>query len=192
MTRALVALVLVWASTGSAIPALAFGLAGPLGTAADHQGQDPGPGNPAPMMQGAAGARSQVEGSGGEGPRALVFGSRRDPFRLPRPAAPGAVAGGRGSRLPAYLPPGNQGLLINELILEGVLSENSGQTMIAIVTNDTHRAYFLRQNEAVYDGTVARITPGAIYFRQRLANLRGGSSFRYVVKRLATLEGESK
>jgi hypothetical protein len=121
-----------------------------------------------------------------------VFTGRRDPFRLPPPPAKNAQSAADGNRLPAYLPPGNRGLIIGQLTLKGVLSEDSGQTMIAIVSNKTQRAYFLRQNEAVYDGAVIRITPEAIYFSERTTNSKGESIFRPVVKRLTVSQGEAQ
>ncbi|MGH9437694.1 MAG: hypothetical protein ACRD22_07310 [Terriglobia bacterium] len=113
--------------------------------------------------------------------------SKRDPFRLPPPPSPGgaksklALARGRAT---IALPPGPAGLLIDQLRLQGTVSADAGHRMIAIVTNDTDVAYFLRPDEAVFDGVVTQITPGAVYFRQRLQDAHGQESFREVVKRL--------
>ena len=41
------------------------------------------------------------------------------------------------------LPPGVRGLLISQLKLEGVVREQTANKMIAVVTNETKRAYFL-------------------------------------------------
>jgi hypothetical protein len=42
--------------------------------------------------------------------------------------------------------------------------------MIAVVTNYTKRAYFLRENDTVYNGIVSRITPDAVYFKENTLN----------------------
>jgi hypothetical protein len=118
--------------------------------------------------------------------RALFIG-RRDPFRLPPPPSAAKKKG-----LLVYLPPGVPGLLIDQLTLKGVLRENAGQTAIAIVTNKTERAYFLRLNEHVYDGVVTRITPEAIYFRKRVLSSQGETTFRSVVKQLNGPEGRPR
>jgi hypothetical protein len=112
---------------------------------------------------------------------------RRDPFRLPPP--PSHLVGTK-NLLPANLPPGPRGLLIGQLTLKGVVWDDSGRTEIAIVANKTQEAYFLHQNEQVYDGVVTRITPDAIYFRQRVLTSRGEISFRVVVKPLSGVQGE--
>jgi hypothetical protein len=121
-------------------------------------------------------------------PREPVLTGRRDPFRLPPP--PGPNSRNKDQATP-YLPPGAAGLLIDQLTLKGVLWNHSRRTLIAIVTNKTQRAYFLRLNERVYDGIVTQITPDAIYFAQRVLTSRGESSLRPVVKQLTASEGGS-
>ncbi|MGH9470416.1 MAG: hypothetical protein ACRD1N_08760 [Terriglobia bacterium] len=115
---------------------------------------------------------------------------RRDPFKLPAPPAPGALrhAADAPQRPAVVLPPGPRGLIVSQLRLEGVVSENAGGEMIAVVTNGTDRAYFLRDGEELYDGAVRRITPGAVYFTERLKSA-GGRDVE-VVKRLAPASGE--
>ncbi|HLI29654.1 MAG TPA: hypothetical protein VKV79_00980, partial [Terriglobia bacterium] len=114
-------------------------------------------------------------------------GGKRDPFRLPPPPLPAkfalkAASKPSGPRID--LPPGPAGLLIGQLRLQGIVTENASHRMIAVVTNDTNRAYFLQPNEPVFDGVVTQITPDAIYFRQRLQGAHGSVSFREVVMRL--------
>ncbi len=120
--------------------------------------------------------------------QAPELAGKRDPFRLPPPppppgAVPKAVSKPSGPRID--LPPGPGGLLIDQLRLQGIVAENATHRMIAIVTSDTNRAYFLRLNEPVFDGVVTQITPDAIHFRQRLQGAHGSVSFREVVKRLS-------
>jgi hypothetical protein len=117
----------------------------------------------------------------------LVRGGR-DPFRLPPPPVPGA---GRKILAPVFLPPGPRGLVISQLVLEGIVAENAGKTMIAVVTNQSRRAYFLHKNEMLYDGMVTRIVPGAVYFQEKAPTAGGADHFRVVVKRLS-VQGESR
>lgn len=111
---------------------------------------------------------------------------RRDPFRLPPPPSAG-VAGIRLRRVP---PPGKQGLAIGQLRLEGIVREQSPEVrnapdgMIAVVTNSTHIAYFLREYDAVYDGRVTKITWDAIHFEQEYLDAEGQSKRREVILRL--------
>jgi hypothetical protein len=134
----------------------------------------------------AAGYGLHVGTAGGRVGGPLLTG-RRDPFRLP-PVSTSPSANTKG--LSAPLPSGPGGLLIQELTLKGVLWDGTGQTEIAIVTNKTQEVYFLHPNEAVYDGVVTRITPDAIYFKQRIAESGQGLGFRTVVKRLSGVQGE--
>lgn len=124
---------------------------------------------------------------------ASVQGSRgrRDPFRLPPPPQP-AGKGSNGFGIPLILPPGPKGLVISRLTLEGILAEDSGHKMIAVVTEkNSPGAYFLHADEPVYDGFVSRITPDAVYFWER-GKVRGVNSFRIVVKPLNARQGEPR
>ncbi|MGH9398069.1 MAG: hypothetical protein ACRD18_14615 [Terriglobia bacterium] len=115
----------------------------------------------------------------------------RDPFKLPPPPPPPSKGKG-GASPPANLPPGPRGLIISGLKLEGVVSENSGREMIAVVTNDTDRAYFLRTNEQLYDGAVTRITPQGIFFTEHIRDHHGRESVQVVVKRLNPKPGDGQ
>ncbi|HET7102429.1 MAG TPA: hypothetical protein VFJ52_14835 [Terriglobia bacterium] len=123
----------------------------------------------------------------------LNFAGKRDPFKLPPPPAPhstGKKDTGPES-LRRHLPPGPRGLVISELKLQGIVSQQNDAERIAIVSNGVGGAYFLRKNEELYDGTVMRITPRAVYFRERVQLPRGGETFRVVVRQL-NLTGEGQ
>ncbi len=115
----------------------------------------------------------------------LKLSGKRDPFRLPPPPGPASrklkPAGGAAK---TSLPPGPAGLLIDQLTVQGIVSQDAGRRMTAVVTNGTDVAYFLRPDEAVFDGVVTQITPGAVYFRQRSEGAHGTETLRQVVKRL--------
>lgn len=114
----------------------------------------------------------------------------RDPFKLPPPPLPASANGGAARLL--NLPPGVRGLMIGSLTVEGIVSENSGREMIAVVTNDMDRAYFLRTNEQLYDGAVTRITPQEVFFTKRLRDRGGRESAQVVVKRLNPKVGDAQ
>lgn len=113
----------------------------------------------------------------------------RDPFRAVEP--PPLVRA--DARPQGPLPPGAAGLLIRDLKLEGVVREEATQTMIAVVTNATNIAYFLREHDQVYDGSVSRITSNAVYFTENYHDAEGGAPrFREVVMRLGPISGEGR
>jgi hypothetical protein len=90
------------------------------------------------------------------------------------------------------LPPGLRGLVIAQLILEGVVRLDTTNKMIAVVTNNTKRAYFLRENDAVYNGVVSKIAPDAVYFKENHFDPSGRVSSVEVVKRLPSAPGEGR
>ncbi|MFB3920441.1 MAG: hypothetical protein ACE145_01890 [Terriglobia bacterium] len=114
---------------------------------------------------------------------------KRDPFKLPGPPA---AAQGAPEQVLGPLPPGSRGLLINQLRLEGIVRLDTTNTMIAVVDNNTNRAYFLRENDAVYDGVVSKITPDSVTFKQNYSEPGGPSGVRDVVKRLSPGPGEGR
>jgi hypothetical protein len=115
----------------------------------------------------------------------------RDPFKVPEPPS-GKGSGNGMNSAGGSLPPGARGLLISQLKLEGVVREHSANKMIAVVTNDTRRAYFLTENESVYDGVVSKITPDAVYFTENVLDTKGRVTTREVVKRLGPAPGEGR
>jgi len=140
----------------------------------------------------------RMAGKGHDSPKAVQAGSakattsaaagRRDPFKAwvtPTPA----------SRLvpePGALPVGTRGLVISGLRLEGVVREQAANAMIAVVTNYTKRAYFLRVNDAVYNGVVSKITPEAVYFKENTLDSRGRVTTHEVEIKLGSVPGEGR
>jgi hypothetical protein len=122
-----------------------------------------------------------------------MVAGKRDPFKLPE------AAGGKGgaesvmeSTPGGVLPPGVRGLLISQLKLEGVVREETANKMIAVVINETKRAYFLTENESVYNGVVSKITPDAVYFKENVLDPNGHVTTHEVVKRLGSAPGEGR
>jgi hypothetical protein len=90
------------------------------------------------------------------------------------------------------LPPGTRGLVIGQLRLGGIVRQDATNTMLAVVTNYTNRAYFLRENDVVFNGVVSKITPDAVFFRENYLDPNGRVQTREVVKRLSPASGEGK
>jgi len=145
-----------------------------------------------PAKSGVASAGAQVVAA--RSPRmttpseSAAAAGRRDPFRAW--VAPSSAARA-GSELGA-LPPGTRGLVISGLRLEGIVRQEPADDMIAVVTNQTKRAYFLRVNDAVYNGVVSKIAPEAIYFKQNTLDSRGRVVMREVEIKLGSAPGEGR
>lgn len=139
----------------------------------------------------AAPAKAQVENEAASASKDVsVVAGRRDPFKLPPPPSPTGPGGGPETTGP--LPPGTRGLVINQLRVEGTVRQDTTNTMIAVVTNYTNRAYFLRENDAVYNGLVSKITPDAVYFKENVLDANGRVQSREVIKRLGQAPGEGR
>ena len=125
--------------------------------------------------------------------RAAVAEGKRDPFKVPVvPTGKGNAEGVMDSAPGGNLPPGIRGLLISQLKLEGVVREQVSNKMIAVVTNESRRAYFLTENESVYNGVVSKITPDAVYFKENVLDGNGHVTTREVMKRLGSAPGEAR
>ncbi|MCL6565495.1 MAG: hypothetical protein K6U09_03630 [Acidobacteriia bacterium] len=111
--------------------------------------------------------------------------ARRDPFD---PLVNVVQPGQRGG-LPQQLPPGKAGLVISLLRVHGVVKAPSG--MIAVVSNQQDRVYFLREGDQLYDGVVERITLDAVVFRESGKDPFGRPIERQVTKRINPSAGES-
>jgi hypothetical protein len=125
---------------------------------------------------------------------ASLGAGRRDPFKVPQYGTGKGSAGNVSDSTPngEALPSGERGLLISQLILEGVVREQTENKMIAVVTNETKRAYFLRESQSVYNGIVSKITPDAVYFMENVLDSNGRVTTREVVKRLGPASGEGR
>jgi hypothetical protein len=57
---------------------------------------------------------------------------------------------------------------------------------IAVVSNGLNKAYFLRENDPVFNGYVMKITGDSIVFQETLQDRLGKSFTREVVKKITT------
>jgi len=117
-----------------------------------------------------------------------IASGRRDPFKAWVPPSLVARAGSEAAPLPV----GIRGLVISGLRLEGIVRGESADNMIAVVTNYTKRAYFLRVNDAVHNGVVSKITPEAIYFNENILDSRGRVATHEVEIKLGSAPGEGR
>jgi hypothetical protein len=99
---------------------------------------------------------------------------RRDPFISPVVSR----AGGSGCST------GKKCLEIGAINLRGVVHAESG--FIAVVSNGLNKAYFLRENDPVFNGYVVKITGDSIVFQETLQDRLGKSFTREVVKKITT------
>jgi Tfp pilus assembly protein PilP len=95
----------------------------------------------------------------------------RDPF-----VSPVIAMGATGSGCSA----GKRCLTIDQIALKGVVKSESG--MIAVVTNSLDKAYFLRENDPVFNGYVVKITGDSIIFKETFHDRLGKSLTRDVTK----------
>ena len=117
-------------------------------------------------------------------------GGRRDPFKPWMP--PGTSGHSVASGVSGSLPAGIRGLVISELRVEGIIHLESTNNMIAVVTNNTKRAYFLRVNDTVYNGVVSKITPEAVYFKENTLDSSGRVATHEVALKLGSAPGEGR
>jgi len=101
---------------------------------------------------------------------------KRDPFVSPISTASGVV-------LPASnCASGKRCLVIDQLVLRGVVKTATG--MIAVVANSINKAYFLHENDPVFNGYVVRITDDSVVFKENTVDRAGRQGTREVVKKV--------
>ena len=79
---------------------------------------------------------------------------------------------------------GKKCLEIGAINLRGVVHSDAG--FIAVVTNSLNKAYFLRENDPVFDGYVVKITGDSIIFKETLQDRLGKTFTREVTKKITT------
>ena len=79
---------------------------------------------------------------------------------------------------------GKRCLSIGEVNLKGVVKADTG--MIAVVVNTMNKAYFLRENDPVFNGYVVKITGDSIIFKETLQDKLGKPFTREVTKKIPT------
>jgi Tfp pilus assembly protein PilP len=104
-----------------------------------------------------------------------MAGGRRDPFLSP---VVNHSMGGSGCST------GKRCLAVDQIALQGIVKSDAG--MIAVVVNAMNKAYFLRENDPVFNGYVVKITGDSIVFKETLQDKLGKSFTREVTKKIST------
>ena len=99
---------------------------------------------------------------------------KRDPFFSPVVQQ----AGGSGCST------GKKCLEIGQINVRGVVKSEGG--FIAVVTNSLNKAYFLHENDPVFNGYVVRITGDSVVFQETMQDKLGKPFTREVIKRITT------
>jgi Tfp pilus assembly protein PilP len=107
-------------------------------------------------------------------PKKVDAAGRRDPFVSPV-VNMGAVGSGCST--------GKRCLAIDQVALRGVVKSENG--MIAVVVNAMDKAYFLRENDPVFDGYVVKITGDSVVFKETFRDKLGKPLTRDVTKTIS-------
>ncbi|MFY9673855.1 MAG: hypothetical protein WAK13_05355 [Terriglobales bacterium] len=99
---------------------------------------------------------------------------KRDPFISPVVAH----VGGSGCQT------GKKCLEIGSINLRGIVHGENG--FIAVVSNGLNKAYFLHENDPVFNGYVVKITGDSIVFQETLQDRLGKTFTREVTKKITT------
>ena len=103
-----------------------------------------------------------------------AMSGKRDPFFSPVVQQPSGWGCSTGKKC----------LEIGQINLRGVVKSENG--FIAVVTNSLNKAYFLRENDPVFNGYVMRITGDAVVFQETVQDKLGKPLIREVTKRIFT------
>jgi len=106
--------------------------------------------------------------------RTAAAGKMRDPFVSPVVRSNGVISSGCDT--------GKRCLVVDQIELKGIVKSPSG--FIAVVENPAKRAYFMRENDPVFNGKVVKITFDTIVFQEEVLDKVGKQSTREVVKKV--------
>ncbi len=106
--------------------------------------------------------------------RYITAGNRRDPFVSPIVQHMAGAGCSTGKRC----------LAIDQISLRGIVKSETG--MIAVVVNSLDKAYFLRENDPVFNGYVLKISGDSVVFKETVQDKLGHLSTHEVVKKITT------
>jgi Tfp pilus assembly protein PilP len=125
---------------------------------------------PAPATKAAEGPKPPKP----EEKKKWAMNGKRDPFFSPVVQQ----SGGSGCST------GKKCLEIGQINVRGVVKAEAG--FIAVVTNSINKAYFLHENDPVFNGYVVRITGDSVVFQETVQDKLGKTSTREVTKKIST------
>jgi Tfp pilus assembly protein PilP len=105
---------------------------------------------------------------------ATRVGKQRDPFVSPVVRSNGNISAGCDT--------GKRCLVVDQIVLKGIVKSPAG--FIAVVENPAKRAYFMRENDPVFNGKITRITGDTVVFQEQVMDKVGKQSVREVVKKV--------
>ena len=73
--------------------------------------------------------------------------------------------------------------MINQITLRGIVKSVNG--WIAVVENAGQKTYFLRENDPVLNGFVARITGESVIFKENVTDALGNQTQRDIIKHVS-------
>jgi hypothetical protein len=103
-----------------------------------------------------------------------AMNGKRDPFFSPVVTQPTGSGCSTGKKC----------LEIGQINLRGVVKADTGY--IAVVTNSLNKAYFLHENDPVFNGFVVRITGDTVVFQETYEDKLGKPLTREIVKHITT------
>jgi len=121
-----------------------------------------------------AGSEAEASKPGKQEDKKYSMTGKRDPFISPVVNRQGGSGCSTGKKC----------LDIEQVALHGVVKSDNG--MIAVVTNGLNKAYFLRENDPVFNGYVVKITVDSIVFKETFQDRLGKPFTKDVVKRILT------
>jgi Tfp pilus assembly protein PilP len=130
--------------------------------------------NPADEKSASAAAAAEALKTPKPEEKKWAMNGKRDPFFSPVVQQPTGSGCSTGKKC----------LEIGQINLRGVVHSESG--FIAVVTNTLNKAYFLHENDPVFNGYVVRITGDSVVFEETVQDKLGKPSTREVVKRIVT------
>ncbi len=129
---------------------------------------------PAPVVD-VENAATPPDSTKSEGAPAINITGRRDPFVSP--VVSRSMSGSGCST-------GKRCLAIDQINLRGVVKSDDG--MIAVVVNALDKAYFLHENDPVFNGYVVKITGDSVIFKESVQDKFGKPFTREVTKKIFT------
>jgi Tfp pilus assembly protein PilP len=103
-----------------------------------------------------------------------AMNGKRDPFFSPVVQQQGGSGCSTGKKC----------LEIGQINLRGVVKSEAG--FIAVVTNSLNKAYFLHENDPVFNGYVVKITGDSVVFQETVQDKLGKPGTREIVKKITT------
>lgn len=129
-------------------------------------------------------------------PQAAKPAAKKEPAAKPQAAKPAAklqkrdpfknllAKGGEGGEGGPERPPGKRGLVIAELVVNGIVATPT-ENIAVVSMPGRNRAYFLRQRDELFNGYVERITGDGVVFKEQSTDAFGRVFEKEVVKEIS-------